>query len=289
MRMVFGLVLLVGIALAGGAVYLAKDRIGQYQIANAQARAALDKIVPTRNVYVAEGPLKYGQQLRPEDVRVVAWPENAIPEGTFEEEEVLFPSNTDELRYVLRTIEKDEAIMAVKVTEPGEDVGLTSQLGDGFRAVTLKVDAASGVSGFLRPGNHVDVYWTGRVDLDGQRSSGEVTKLIQSSVKIIAVDQTSSNRDGLEASIAQTVTVAVDRTQGGGLILAQQTGKLTFSLVGMNDTTVAEAVEIDQRTLLGIERPETIAEVQKKKVCTIRTGRGTERVEVEIACPDATN
>ena len=34
MRMVFGLVLLVGIALAGGAVYLAKDRIAQYQAAN---------------------------------------------------------------------------------------------------------------------------------------------------------------------------------------------------------------------------------------------------------------
>ena len=43
MRMVFGLVLLVGIALAGGAVYLAKDRIAQYQNANAQAQAAAYK------------------------------------------------------------------------------------------------------------------------------------------------------------------------------------------------------------------------------------------------------
>ena len=43
MRMVFGLVLLVGIALAGGAVFLAKDRISQYQAAHAQAQQALGK------------------------------------------------------------------------------------------------------------------------------------------------------------------------------------------------------------------------------------------------------
>ncbi|MGJ8557718.1 MAG: Flp pilus assembly protein CpaB, partial [Sulfitobacter geojensis] len=81
MRMVFGLVLLVGIALAGGAVYLAKDRIAQYQYANAQAQAALAKIVPTQTVYVATGTLKYGQRLTKENVRAVNWPENAIPEG----------------------------------------------------------------------------------------------------------------------------------------------------------------------------------------------------------------
>ena len=66
MRMVFGLVLLLGIALAGGAVYLAKDRISQYQAANAQAQAALAEIVPTKTVYVAQGPLKYGQKLTKE-------------------------------------------------------------------------------------------------------------------------------------------------------------------------------------------------------------------------------
>jgi pilus assembly protein CpaB len=118
MRMVFGLVLLVGIALAGGAVYLAKDRIAQYQNANAQAQAALAQIVPTKNVFVASEGLRYGQRLTREDVRVVAWPENAIPEGSFLDEELLFPSNTDELRVVLRAIEKDEAIMAIKITEP---------------------------------------------------------------------------------------------------------------------------------------------------------------------------
>ena len=71
MRMVFGLVLLVGIALAGGAVYLAKDRIAQYQAANARAQAALAEVVPTEQCLSPRITLKYGQELKPDDVREV--------------------------------------------------------------------------------------------------------------------------------------------------------------------------------------------------------------------------
>tara|TARA_R110002049_G_scaffold23781_6_gene84635 strand:- start:19344 stop:20201 length:858 start_codon:yes stop_codon:yes gene_type:complete len=283
MRAVFGLVLLVGIALAGGAVYLAKDQIAQYQAANAQAQAALAKVVPTKTVWVADKPLKYGQQLTREDVREVAWPENAIPEGAFLEEATLFPENTAELRVVLRSIEKDEAIMAVKVTEPGEDSGLTSRLERGMRAFTIKVDVSSGVSGFLRPGDKVDVYWTGQVNLGGQTRSGEVTKLIEAGVKLIAIDQ-SANSLVDEASIAKTVTVAVSPQQVAAFAQAQSTGNLSLSLVGAYDDTIAEAIEVDQRSLLGIAAQETIAEVAQEKVCTIRTRRGAEVVEVPIAC-----
>lgn len=284
MRAVFGLVLLVGIALAGGAVYLAKDQIAQYQAAHAQAQAALAKVVPTKTVWVADKPLKYGQPLTREDVRAVQWPENAIPEGSFVAETDLFPENEREHRVVLRNIEKDEAILAVKVTEPGEDSGLTSRLARGMRAFTIKVDVSSGVSGFLRPGDKVDVYWTGRVDIGSQSSNGDVTKLIESAVPLIAIDQSADALGMGEASIAKTVTVAVNPQQVAALAQAQSTGKLSLSLVGVNDDTVAEAIEVDQRSLLGIKTQETIAEVAKEKVCTIRTRRGAEVVEIPIPC-----
>ncbi|MCZ4258666.1 Flp pilus assembly protein CpaB [Sulfitobacter sp. PR48] len=283
MRMVFGLVLLVGIALAGGAVYLAKDRIAQYQLANARAQEALSQVVPTVSVFVAEGPLKYGQRLTPEDVREVAWPENAIPEGAFTDYAVLFPENTDEPRVVLRAMEKDEAIMALKVTAPGEDTGLTSRLERGKRAFTIKVDVSSGVSGFLRPGDKVDVYWTGRVSINRDTPSTEVTKLIEAGVQLIAVDQ-SAGGELSEATIARTVTVAVSPQQVAGLAQAQSTGNLSLSLVGAEDDTVASAIEVDQRALLGIAAEEIKAEVAKEKVCTIRTRRGAEVVELPIPC-----
>lgn len=283
MRMVFGLVLLVGIALAGGAVYLAKDRIAQYQAANAQAQAALAKVVKTKPVYVATTPLKYGQKLTQDSVRAVDWPENAIPEGSFSEMTDLFPENTDELRVVLRDVEKHEPILAVKVTEPGEDTGLTSRLERGKRAFTIKVDVSSGVSGFLRPGDRVDVYWTGRSTVESGTRGGEVTKLIEAGVKLIAVDQSASGTQ-TEATIARTVTVSVSPQQVAGLAQAQSTGKLTLALVGAGDDTIASANDVDQRALLGIAEQEAEEEVAKEKVCTIRTRRGAEVVELPIPC-----
>ncbi|MEO0389418.1 MAG: Flp pilus assembly protein CpaB [Pseudomonadota bacterium] len=286
MRVVFGLVLVAGVALAGGAVYMAKNHIGAYQAALAQERANTAQIVPTVEVWVAERPLKYGEALNVEDVRKVAWPETAIPEGTFLADGTLFPENTDALRTVLRAMEKDEAIMAVKVTAPGESAGITSRLERGMRAFTIKVDVASGVSGFLRPGDRVDVYWTGRVDTgntSGPRSS-ELTKLIEPGIKLIAIDQSAASDLG-EATIAQTVTVSIKPNQVAALAQAQQTGRLTLSLVGSEDDTVAGAIEVDQNQLLGIEQQQTVVEqIAEDRVCTIRTRRGAEVVEIPIPC-----
>lgn len=281
--MIFGLVLLAGIALAGGAVYMAKNYIGQYQQALANERAQRDKIVPTVAVYVAERALKYGETLKAEDVRKVNWPENAIPEGAFTEANPLYAENETDLRVVLRAMEKDEAILAVKVTEPGEEAGLTSRLERGMRAFAINVDVTSGVSGFLRPGDRVDVYWTGRVDQSLSQDRGEVTKLIEAGVQLIAIDQnTTGNLDG--ASIARTVTVAVAPSQVATLAQAQSTGRLSLSLVGAEDDTIAGAIEVDQRALLGIAAQELKAEIEEKKTCSIRTRRGAEVVEIPIPC-----
>ncbi|WP_299724442.1 Flp pilus assembly protein CpaB [uncultured Tateyamaria sp.] len=283
MRMVFGLVLLAGIALAGGAVYMAKNYIGQYQTALAKERAQREKIVPTIPVYVADRPLKYGEALTMEDVRTVDWPENAIPEGAFTEDNPIFAEGVTAARVVLRTMEKDEAVLEVKVTEPGEEAGLTSRLERGMRAFAIKVDVASGVSGFLRPGDRVDVYWTGRVDQSLSQDRGEVTKLIEPGVKLIAIDQNAAgDLDG--ATIAQTVTVSIPPAKVAKLAQAQSSGRLSLSLVGAEDDTVAAAIEVDQRSLLGIATQEVKAAVEEEKTCSIRTRRGAEVVEIPIPC-----
>lgn len=283
MRAVFGLVLIVGVALAGGAVMMAKNYITAYQNELARERAAREAIVPTTEVFVADRPLRYGEQLTEDAVRVVRWPVDALPEGAFTDKAVLFPPELTEMRVVLRTMEKDEAIMEVKVTEPGEDAGITSRLERGMRAFAIKVDVASGVSGFLRPGDRVDVYWTGSVRgaIEGER--GEMTRLIQAGIKLIAVDQSAS--DDIEATtIARTVTVAARPEQVAALAQAQTTGRLSLSLVGADDDTIASAIDVNQRSLLGLGEIE-IAPVQvEEKVCTIRTRRGAEVVEIPIPC-----
>lgn len=280
MRMVFGLVLLVGVALAGGAVYMAKNYIGAYQAELARERAAAEKIVPTVPVYVADRSMKYGDQITREDVRLVDWPETALPEGIFMDEATLFPADNSAPRLVVRPMERNEAVLEIKVTEPGELAGITTRLEKGMRAFAIRVDVSSGVSGFLRPGDRVDVYWTGQID--NGRTRTDVTKLIEAGVHLIAVDQTANS--GLdEAVIARTVTVAVLPEQVAALAQAQSTGILSLSLVGAGDETVVSSIEIDQRALLGIEENQ-IVQVEEERVCTIRTRRGAEVVEIPIPC-----
>jgi pilus assembly protein CpaB len=277
MRLVFGLVLILGLGLAGFAVYTAKGFIESKENQLARERAAAARIVPTLDVYVTTRRVEYGERLTKKDIATIAWPENSIPQGAFTSEEALFPKGETEVRTVLRTMELGEPVMAVKVTAPGEDAGITSRLTKGMRAFAIKVDVTSGVSGFLRPGDRVDVYWSGSV------GGNDVTKLIEVGVQLIAVDQTASS-DRSAAAIARNVTVEITPLQVAALAQAQATGRLSLSLVGAQDDTVSDsAIEVNQRQLLGIVT-EAPAEVVREEICTIRTRKGAEVVNITIPC-----
>jgi pilus assembly protein CpaB len=283
MRAVFGLVLVIGVALAGFAVYMARDYIGNYQAALEQERAARAQMVETAEIFVVNEQLSYGDRINDENIRLESFPVNAIPEGAFKDIEEVFPQGEKRFRTVLRAMEKDEALLAVKVTDAGADAGVSSRLGAGMRAFAIRVDVASGVSGFLRPGDKVDIYWTGRGSVDNVTTQ-EVTKLIQTNIPIIAVDQM-ADQDRTAPTVARTVTVEATPQQVAALAQAQATGRMSLSLVGTQDESVADAVEIDQNELLGIETAVVEAPKPEKEVCTVRTRKGAETVEVPIPCP----
>ena len=276
MRAVFGLVLIAGVGLAGLAVFMAKGYIDGYRTQLDQARANSGS-VDTIKIFVTKKAVIYGDELTAEDVRLVLWPVSSVPEGAFVEPEKLFPNGFDKPRAVLRSIEPGEAILATKLTTAGQPAGLTALLERGQRAFTIRVNVSSGVSGFLRPGHHVDVYWSGRI------ANGEVTKLIQSSLPLIAIDQ-SANEEVKSSGIAKTVTVAASPRQVAALAQAQSTGDLTLALVGSGDDRVEGNIEVDQRSLLGLAAAEAPQAAVEKEICTIRTRRGAEVVEIEIPC-----
>ena len=281
MRSVFILVLVLGVGLAGFAVYMAKGVFGDYQAALAAERAARGAIVKTVDVYVVNKAVRYGDQITENNIRKVAWPENAVPKGVFTSLDKLFPEGEKQFRTALRAMEENEPVLAVKVTGPGEDAGVASRLADGMRAFAIKVDVTSGVSGFLTPGDRVDVYWTGRTETNGERR--EVTKLIQTNLHIIAIDQTTDiERTG--PSVARTITVEGTPDEVARLNLGQLSGRLTLALVGHGDETVSGPIEIDHDALLGIERE--VREVREQpQVCSVTTNKGGERVVTQIPCP----
>lgn len=270
MRVIFGIVLLVGLALAGFAVHVAKDRFNQYQDALASQQSA---IVPVREVFVVKRQMRYGDTLRKSDVRAIAWPANSVPAGAFTSLAQIFPPDKPDPRTVLRVMERDEPLLIMKVTAPGEDAGVAARLATGMRAFALQVDVMSGVSGFLRPGDRVDVYWTGN---DG---GGGVTRLIHPNLPLIAIDQ-QTDEERSNPTIATTVTVEASPEIVAKLAQAQATGRLTLALVGVRDDTESGSVQATLDQILGDE------EETAPRVCTIRTRKGAEVVLIPIPCAD---
>jgi pilus assembly protein CpaB len=281
MRSVFGLVLLLGVGLAGGAVYMARGYIEDHQTALAAARAAATNQVELVPVVVTNRKVQFGERLTTDNTAVRQWPKNALPEGAFTSVEEMFPQGFDVHRRALRVMEAGEVVMQVKATAPGQDAGVASRLGEGMRAFTIRVDASSGVSGFVRPGDSVDVFWTGRPP-GSQRD--DFTQLIDTAVRVVAIDQ-NANMDIERAIVARTVTVEVSPQQAANLAQAQNSGRLSLALVGAADTTVASAIQVDQRSLLGIQEI-VREEAQVERVCTVRTRRGADIIETRVDCPD---
>jgi pilus assembly protein CpaB len=279
MRMMFGLVLVVGLALAGVAVYMTNNYFSQTQAALNHERELRAKTGPLVEVYVVNKPKKYGEPLLQEDVQLIYWQESFLPEHAFFKMEELFPEGDKEPRFVMRQMEMFEPILAEKVTEPGTAAGLTGQLEKGQGAFAIKVDVASGVSGFVQPGDHVDIYWTGST-ADG----GSMTRLIETGVRVIAVDQKSDDASGA-ATVARTVTVAASREQTARLAQAGATGKLVLSLVSVADaTTEAGLIEVDGNALLGITEQPEVVKAEPQRICTIKTRKGADVVETPIPC-----
>ncbi|MBN2758865.1 MAG: Flp pilus assembly protein CpaB [Rhodobacteraceae bacterium] len=273
MRIVFGAVLVAGLGLAGAAAYQTHGYISNMQAELVEARANANTTAMV-NVFLAKRQLTYGEMLTRDDVLVAPFPDYAVPANALTSVEALFPGGVDH-RIVLRTMDEKEPILLTKLTAPGKEAGITSHLSPGMRAFTIPVNQISGVAGFLRPGDHVDVFWSGR-----RNGNEEFTQLIESQLRIIAVDQSADMDRSEKVRIASNVTVEASPEQAAALALAQGSGRLSLALVGVGDTEVSGDVEMTQDRLLGVVRQEQVVE----ETCHIRTRRGNELVRIEIPC-----
>lgn len=276
MRMMFGLVLMIGLALAGGAVYLAKNYMSKQEAAVQTEKMIRQKTGGLIEVFVVNKPKNYGDTITKEDVQLSYWPKNAMPEGAFQDIAVLFPENTTAPRYVVRQMEKFEPLLAVKVTKPGEQAGLNGEIEQGMRAFAIKVEAAD----FLQTGDRVDLYWTGSIE----GTLGDTTRLIENAMKIIATDRSVDGGVSDAAIQSRTMTVAATPEQVARLAQAQATGRLVMALVGTGDDVASGMIEVNSAQLLGIVAQAPIAAAEVAKTCSIRTRKGADVIEVPIPC-----
>ncbi len=269
MRLVALIALFIGLALAGGAVYFASLRFQTLETRLAELRARPQ--VELVDVAVALKNLRYGDILTPDAVAMTPWPKAALPPNAFTTVEALFGTPGAAPRSILRTMDPGEAILTTKVTEFGEPAGIAQRLAEGKRAYTIRVDVTSGVSGFLRVDDRVDVFWS------GNDSGRPLTKLLLESMPLIAIDQQADEERG-RATVARTVTLEVDPPQVALLAQAAATGRLSLSLRGTRDDTAFGAVEVDQATVIGIVAPEPEEPAEPPSTVNIRRGTDVEIV-----------
>ena len=284
MRAVFALVLLVGMALAGMAVYMIQQYMAELETALEQEQAFNAKAGKLVEVYVFSKPKKYGDPLAEDDVQLIYWPEKSLPKTIFRDKETLFPPNADAPRYIMRSTEAFEPVLASRVTEPGQLASLISKLEKGKRAFAITVGRNSGISNFVKPDDYIDILWTGSVP----GVEGGFTRQIESAVLVIAVDNVINEGQVSGDSSAQTVTVAATPEQVARLAQAQATGQLTLSLARDAGETVDGLVETNTKSMLGIVQeeaaPEVVVPEVKKCYAKQRSGGVLVDTDVEIPC-----
>ena len=275
MRIVAVLFVILGVALAGGAVYF-----GQQYIERQAAMANQDTGPETVMVIAAAVPLKYGDKISNQTayqtLRFVEWPKSAVPPGAFTSNEELLGENGESERTVLRAIEPGEPVLKNKVSGFGERVRVATQVAEGKRAFTIPIDAVSGVAGLIAPGDRVDILLTRSIDRN------LTTSVILQNILVIATDQV-ANTESTRARVAATATVEVDPTEAQKLALSQQVGRLTLTLRGMNEAIAAPAGPVGIEDLP--DQPEAVAqpEIEPVKVApTVKVRKAGQVEEVQI-------
>ncbi|GIX16296.1 MAG: hypothetical protein KatS3mg119_0482 [Rhodothalassiaceae bacterium] len=221
-RTIIFAVVAVGLALAAAwFVRLALGSMG----AGTPAPAA-DKPAETL-VLVARQDLPIGRLLGADDIRAQPWPKNAVNDS------YIVLGNPDGLKdylgHVVRTaLPAGTPVPRGALVAPGERGFLAAALAPGMRAVTLPVDAASGVAGFIFPGDRVDVILNHRVeDADGNRHFASET--IAGNVRVLAIDSRTAIEDG-KVKPGRTVTLEVTPKIAERIALVRAMGTITLAL-----------------------------------------------------------
>ena len=215
----------VGILLAVAAVVLMNSHIQTRLPRSAQAQSGLQ----VTKVVVATKDIGFGQEIRRDNLKLVDWPATAIPDGIFHSIDDVF-DGSNETRVAMRQIVADEPLMAKKVSGHGDRPILSAKLDETKRAYSIRVNDVSGVSGFLLPGDRVDVLLTRD---KGSGKEDQVTDLILQDLLVLGIDQLSDEQREKPA-VARTATVEVDPRQAQKLALAQEVGTLSLALRAVN-------------------------------------------------------
>ena len=235
----------VAILMGSLAIVLAHRWVTQQRQALEQERSKLmEQYKAPIEVVVAAQDLPDGAILEPTHVRMASVPERFVqPYAVRAPHEVMG-------KVVLAPIAEGEQIMTTKVRRPEEvptGTTLSGVMPKGKRAVTIAVDTLTGVGGFVRPGDLIDVLWTLKLPPEkGQGEGQAVTLTLFQDVPVLAIGGEMTGRptgpggsaakrrgaegqQGTEAA-QYLVTMGLTPQETSFLLFAREQGRIQLSL-----------------------------------------------------------
>jgi pilus assembly protein CpaB len=229
------LLLLLAVLLAGGTAVLARAWLSAQHSKELADAAPMALAMPAKSVLVARAEIHRGQILRPDEMVWQTW-----PEGGLDKTYVVIggPRTPDSFAgWVARNpIAGGEPINETKIIAPGNRGYLAAVLRPGMRAISVPVTVTSGISGFVFPGDRVDLLLTYAVPLPVTSADAgtagyqhKAAETVLRDIRVIAIDQRLDSKAG-EAVLAHTATFEVSAKNSEVIALASEIGKVSLTL-----------------------------------------------------------
>lgn len=198
----------------------------------------------SNKVVVAAVDVDLGSRLNPQMLSEVEWPSGSVPSGAFRDIKTL------QDRVAKTSIMRGEAILEAKLAPVGTKGGLSAVIGEGKRAITVKVNEVIGVAGFALPGNYVDVLVNTQQDGQGADAK-QISKIVLEHMLVLAVAQEAS-RDDTKPKVVNAVTLEVTPEEAEKLDLARSVGTLSLVLRNQVDKDPVETAGVRKADLLKV-------------------------------------
>lgn len=198
--------------------------------------AAMPDGPDTPHVLVAVKALPVGTIVDAESFRFQPWPKDLVEEAYYLQGKVNPQSLAGSV--IRNPITTGQPLTQGALINPGDRGFLAAALGAGMRAITVPVNAQSSVSGFIFPGDRVDMVLTQSVIGGGDGEPLKVSETIVRNVRVLATDQRTDvlGPDGKPQVQAFTnVTLEVTPKIAEKVAVAQTVGALSLSLRSLAD------------------------------------------------------
>ena len=239
-------VLTIAIGAGGIAAYLASGSD------NKPPPTAPAAQLQTVDVLIAKSDIGLGQTVTPEDMIWQTWPA-ATASNTFIRRNERPDATTQIAGSIARApFIAGEPIREPKLVKANGSGFMAAILPTGMRAISTEISPETGAGGFILPNDRVDVILSKHEKNGDRQGSNDVvnSEIILSNVRVLAIDQAPTEKDGQNAVVGKTVTLELRPEQAETLARARQSGTLQLALRSIADIHMVENTE-DQASKRG--------------------------------------